>query len=79
VVRHDPLTTAGCGDATPLVLEVQQDLSCVGDPVTQDGVFGAATYRAVITFQRSTGLGADGLAGPRTRAALHDNCVAGDY
>ena len=79
VLPHNPATTAGCGDATPLVLEVQRELSCVGDPVTQDGVFGPATYRAVRVFQASAGLAVDGLAGPRTRALMHDSCLAGDY
>jgi peptidoglycan hydrolase-like protein with peptidoglycan-binding domain len=35
-----------------------------------DGVQGAKTRRAIRTFQRRHGLAVDGLAGPRTRAAL---------
>ena len=35
-----------------------------------DGVSGPATARAVRVFQRRSGLHADGIAGPRTRAAL---------
>jgi peptidoglycan hydrolase-like protein with peptidoglycan-binding domain len=35
-----------------------------------DGVFGAGTRLAVINFQSSSGLGADGIAGPATVAAL---------
>jgi peptidoglycan hydrolase-like protein with peptidoglycan-binding domain len=35
-----------------------------------DGVFGAGTRLAVINFQSSNGLGADGIAGPATVAAL---------
>ncbi len=35
-----------------------------------DGVFGAGTRLAVINFQSANGLGADGIAGPATVAAL---------
>jgi murein DD-endopeptidase MepM/ murein hydrolase activator NlpD len=37
---------------------------------TIDGLSGPATARAVKRFQRRAGLAADGIAGPRTRAAL---------
>jgi hypothetical protein len=40
------------------------------DPGSVDGVFGARTHDAVVAFQRSRGLAADGLAGPLTVAAL---------
>src|SRR4051812_47774006 len=35
-----------------------------------DGVFGRGTERALATFQRQKGLTPDGIAGPRTLAAL---------
>lgn len=35
-----------------------------------DGTFGKNTYDAVIKFQKSNGLTADGVIGPQTRAAL---------
>lgn len=37
-----------------------------------DGVFGAGTKTAVVNFQRSKGLGADGVVGPKTWAQLLD-------
>lgn len=39
-------------------------------PGAIDGVFGSASTRAVLAYQRSAGLGADGLAGPATIRAL---------
>lgn len=38
--------------------------------VTVDGDFGPTTERAVMAFQRKKGLAADGVAGPKTLAAL---------
>lgn len=35
-----------------------------------DGIFGVKTYNAVVKFQKSCGLTADGIVGPRTRSAL---------
>lgn len=35
-----------------------------------DGIFGSATKRAVISFQKKNGLVADGIAGPKTLAAM---------
>jgi peptidoglycan hydrolase-like protein with peptidoglycan-binding domain len=35
-----------------------------------DGIFGAATHRAVTSFQSANGLGVDGIAGPATVAAV---------
>lgn len=37
---------------------------------TADGIFGVNTYNAVVRFQKSCGLTADGIVGPRTRSAL---------
>lgn len=39
--------------------------------LTADGVFGPATQKAVIAFQKSKGLTADGIAGPATLTALN--------
>lgn len=53
------------------VKRLQQALKGRGfSPGLVDGDFGAGTEQAVLAFQRSQGLLADGLAGPRTQAAL---------
>ena len=36
-----------------------------------DGIFGSGTEKAVRDFQKSHGLAADGIAGPRTMALLY--------
>ena len=59
------------GDVCPAVREVQTALTTEGfAPGGIDGVFGAGTEAAVIEFQRSAGLTADGIVGPSTAAEL---------
>lgn len=59
------------GSKGPAVKALQQKLKELGfDPKGVDGNFGADTAAAVIAFQRSKGLQARGLAGPKTMAAL---------
>jgi hypothetical protein len=55
-----------------MVAELQRRLNQAGaDPVLEvDGVFGEHTRSAVILFQQSHGLVADGIVGPLTWAAL---------
>src|SRR5438093_1493392 len=59
------------GATGPEVTKLQEKLKTLGfDPGSVDGEFGPATEAAVIAFQRSEGLLADGIVGPRTQAAL---------
>ncbi len=53
------------------VKRLQQAVKSHGfNPGTIDGNFGAGTEAAVIAFQKSSGMLADGIAGPRTLSAL---------
>src|SRR5437588_4671914 len=59
------------GSSGPDVTELQQKLKDLGfDPNGVDGNFGPGTKAAIIAFQQSKGLQADGIAGPATLAAL---------
>jgi len=59
------------GSSGPDVKDLQQKLKDLGfDPNGTDGNFGPGTKAAVIAFQQSKGLQADGIAGPATMAAL---------
>ena len=61
------LQKGSTGDA---VREMQELLVRRGAAIDPDGQFGSATQRAVIAFQRSETLGADGIVGPLTWKAL---------
>ncbi len=53
------------------VAKLQAQLQDLGfSPGLIDGNFGPATEAAVLAFQKSMGLLADGIAGPRTQGAL---------
>ena len=55
------------------VIELQRQLKAAGiDPGAIDGSFGDKTFAAVRELQRRRGLERDGIAGPKTRAALAD-------
>src|SRR5882762_320667 len=59
------------------VKDLQQKLQDLGfDPNGVDGNFGPGTRDAVIAFQQSKGLQADGIAGPNTLAALQSEGTA---
>jgi len=54
------------------VVALQQRLTVLGfSPGNADGDYGPTTRNAVLAFQRSKGLGADAVVGPRTWAALN--------
>jgi len=60
------------GTQGPDVSSLQDSLRNAGfSPGITDGNFGPGTQAAVMAFQRSEGLLADGIVGPRTAAALH--------
>jgi peptidoglycan L-alanyl-D-glutamate endopeptidase CwlK len=59
------------GSKGPAVRALQRSLRSKGfDPGAIDGAFGHGTEAALVAFQKSAGLLADGIAGPRTLAAL---------
>ena len=59
------------GSTGPAVAKLQAKLKKIGfNPGRIDGDFGPATKAALIGFQKSSGLLADGIAGPRTQTAL---------
>jgi peptidoglycan L-alanyl-D-glutamate endopeptidase CwlK len=59
------------GDKGPEVTALQEKLRERGfNPGNIDGEFGGGTEAAVLAFQRSEGLLADGVVGPRTAEAL---------
>ncbi len=59
-----------CGAAGEAVAQMQRRLVAAGATLAVDGRFGARTEAALEAFQREAGLPADGIAGPRTLAAL---------
>lgn len=66
------------GSSGQAITTLQQKLKALGfDPKGTDGNFGPGTRKAVIAFQQSKGLQADGIAGPATLSAL-DGADASD-
>jgi len=65
-----PGSALRAGDRGEAVCELQRLLAGAGYGVAADGVFGAHTEKAVIAFQKKSGLAADGLAGKQTLAML---------
>ncbi len=61
------------GDRGELVFELQEYLAlCERYTGDVDGVFGEATHKAVVEFQKSASLTPDGIVGDRTWQALSD-------
>jgi peptidoglycan hydrolase-like protein with peptidoglycan-binding domain len=54
------------GDKSPGVADLQKYLVSVGFRIGVDGVFGANTRAAVISFQKQRRIAVDGIAGPGT-------------
>lgn len=65
--------TPNAGAQEKTVMALQKALLRKGfNPGKIDGVFGLGTQAAVMAFQQSEGLLADGVVGPRTIATLND-------
>lgn len=69
----------GSSNAHGCVSTAQQYLTWCGVPVRVDGIFGVRTRAAVVRFQRSRGLVADGVVGRNTWAALSRCAAAGSW
>ncbi len=51
----------------------------IDSSISRDGVFGDATEKAVIAFQKRAGLTADGLVGKKTKQALAAEYAPNDF
>lgn len=58
------------GSRGTAVAQLQARLAILGAGIEVDGVFGNETHRALIAFQKVHDLTPDGIAGPRTWAAI---------
>ena len=64
------------GSLSNYVLIAQDDLNTLGYRTGGlDGIFGSATRNAVISYQRSRGLSADGIVGCNTWRSLQEEVV----
>ncbi|MFD7058229.1 peptidoglycan-binding protein [Streptomyces sp. NPDC059906] len=75
VYRSGSTTTRTCqmskGSTGSHVKALQTSLNeCYGENLDPDGIFGNATYWALVRAQREEKIGADGIYGPETRDAL---------
>ena len=77
-VSHDTARSLSNGATGERVRELQQNLGSLGylssdgSAIHSDGHFGSKTREAVISFQRASGLVADGVAGPATMKAMDE-------
>ncbi|MGI6434861.1 MAG: peptidoglycan-binding protein [Syntrophomonadaceae bacterium] len=68
------------GSQGTAVTQLQKDLNELGFYSYRiDGNFAQKTHEAVVSFQKSRGLKADGVVGPITRAALDDALTGNEY
>ena len=75
--RASSSKTLEFGSRGTAVLKLQQALSTLGyDPSGMDGKFGRGTEAAVVAYQASRGLIADGKAGSLTQAAIYAELAA---
>ena len=59
------------------VREIQIQLNKIGyGPLDEDGIYGRGSESAIRLFQKGEGLGADGIVGPKTLAALNGEPAA---
>jgi peptidoglycan hydrolase-like protein with peptidoglycan-binding domain len=70
------MSTVQFGMTGSSVRQLQQALVNQGYEIDVDGDFGDATFEAVSHFQEANDLDVDGVAGPRTLAALGIGAVA---
>ena len=64
------------GSLSNYVLIAQDDLNTLGYQTNGlDGIFGPATQNAVISYQKSKGLSADGIVGCNTWRSLQEDVV----
>jgi hypothetical protein len=73
-----PTTLLKPGETGASVEKLQRALTLAGhSPGRADGTYGNATTQAVKSFQAAHGLTADGIAGPKTLAALENTVQSG--
>jgi peptidoglycan hydrolase-like protein with peptidoglycan-binding domain len=58
------------GHRGEIVSAIQERLVELGEALDVDGIYGRRTQAAIIKLQARSGIGADGLCGPKTFAAL---------
>ncbi len=64
------------GSTGPEVKTLQLELNKIGVECKADGIFGVGTETAVKTFQKASGIDADGIVGPATQAKLDESIAA---
>ncbi len=70
------ISTVKRGSLSNYVCIAQDDLNTLGYRTNGlDGIFGIATYNAVISYQRARGLSADGIVGCNTWRSLQEDVV----